>query len=110
MTSNVTRCRECGRVLRSAKSIADGMGRTCARKVARRDAEKAIVDTFPVAQVEKAREVIELGAYSDRGTFFSIVSSDGSQLYGATTEDCTCKAAMYGRTCYHRLAVMLLTA
>jgi hypothetical protein len=106
--TEITKCRGCGRTLRSAKSVAAGIGRTCAK----RERQQPIVDTFKPAQVEKAREVISLKGYERLGrSTFAVLSSDGEGMYTATDETCSCKAGQYGKhTCYHMISVMLLTA
>lgn len=101
-------CLVCGRALRSAKSVAAGVGPTCAKRAR----QAAIVDTFKPAQVDKAREVISLNGYQKLGkTTFVVLSSDGQQMYTATDETCSCDAGKFGKhVCYHRVAVMLVTA
>jgi hypothetical protein len=108
VVSTVVKCRNCGRTLRSTKSITNGVGRMCAK----REAQRAIVDTFPAQQIEKANEVISLGGYQKLSKVtFVVLSSDGESMYTATDETCSCKAGQYGKhVCYHRISVMLLTA
>lgn len=100
-------CTRCGRHLRTATSIARGQGPTCARRAAAEAAYKPV-------QVEKAREVLELGAIAatpirtDRGRrVFVVVSSSGADRYFATVTACTCPGGLKGRRCYHSLAARL---
>ena len=108
LVTEIVKCRVCGRGLRSAKSIADGVGRVCAK----RERQQAIVDTFPTHQIEKAREVVALAGYQKISKMtFVVLSSNGDEMYTATDETCSCAAGKYGKhVCYHRLAVMLVTA
>jgi hypothetical protein len=115
MDTNATpaRCLRCSRVLRSATSIAKGYGRHCGAKIA----VAAKVASAKPAQVEKARELIELGAIVPlrrraSGTrVFRVVSSKGDATYLSTAHQCNCAAGLKGRySCYHELAVQLLVA
>lgn len=112
-----TLCVRCGRPLTSEASkrrrIGDkvGFGKECKRLAL----QEQIVKDVPAWQIEKAKtDIIELGAYEATGknsegyTTFDIISSDATQLYSTTAEDCSCKAAEHGRLCYHRVAAMLL--
>lgn len=105
-------CRKCHRVLRSAKSIARGMGPTCAKRVAE-NAKVAATDYKP-EQVAKAMELIELGAIvvTVKALLFQVVSSKGDETYftDAASRVCTCKAGARGIRCYHLAAAQILTA
>lgn len=106
-----TKCRKCGRTLRAAKSIADGYGRTCKGKVARALAAVEL-DEFSTDQVQRAADVIADAAIvpsSARGLYI-VVASDGDDRYLTGSQQCTCKAAQYGRTCYHRAAAKIMDA
>lgn len=106
------RCRKCHRVLRSAKSIARGYGPTCTKRIAE-NAKVAATDYKP-EQVEKALELIELGAIvpAARAHVFEIVSSRGNELYivHPDSHSCDCKAGARGIRCYHLAAAQILTA
>jgi len=110
-TTEQTKCRHCHRVLRSTRSIALGAGPRCAKKV--RDAAKtAAVTQFKPAAIEKARELIELGAITPlRGRrVFTVISSDGTHAYKTAPSGCTCAAGIKGRyVCYHRVAATILS-
>ena len=110
-TQTTAKCTRCGRGLRAAKAIADGMGRTCKAKVAA--AAKAATEYKPV-QVAKAVETIELGAIvrAARPRLYLAVSSNGSTNYVVNTIDqsCTCKAGERGIRCYHLAAAQILNA
>lgn len=110
-TDDRPRCLKCRRVLRSAKSIARGTGPTCTKRV-KENARVAAEDFKPV-QVEKALELIELGAIAAiHAWVFEIVSSSGTDRYtvDASTRTCDCKAGAHGRRCYHLAAAQILTA
>lgn len=106
-----TKCRRCGRVLTSAKSIADGYGRTCKARVAAALAAVEL-DGFSAEQVSKAADVIADAAIvpsSSRGLYI-VVASDGDDRYLTGAQQCSCKAAQYGRACYHRAAATIMDA
>jgi hypothetical protein len=106
-----TNCLRCGRTLRSAKSVAEGVGKTCKARIA----AAAKTSTEKPAQVAKATELIELGAIVPlrrrSGTrVFRVVSSRGDATYLSTARQCNCPAGLKGRYgCYHELAVRLVT-
>lgn len=114
MEAQSAKCLRCGRVLRSAKAIADGRGRTCQRKV--REALAAIAATelaiYTAAQVANAAEAIADGAIVPadeiRPGLYVIVSSAGTDRYLTGPTSCTCKASQYGKPCYHRAAALIL--
>jgi hypothetical protein len=102
-----TRCRHCGRVLRSPRSVATGYGPTCARKIRR---ATTATNAKPQA-IEKARELIEQGGILPlRGhRVFTVVSSDGARTYKTHPAACTCPAGLRGtHVCYHRVAAQIL--
>lgn len=109
-TATTAKCLRCGRALRSAASIAAGVGPTCGRKI--RTAAKTT--SHKPAQVAKAVELIELGAIVPLKTrhtpVFRAVSSKGDRVYLVAQQACTCDAGVRGRACYHRLAVELIAA
>ncbi|MFI6304294.1 DUF6011 domain-containing protein [Amycolatopsis thailandensis] len=110
-TAITTRCTRCGRVLRSATSIARGYGRTCQAKV--RAAAKS--SAHKRAQVEKAVELIADGGLvlvrRAKTRVFQVVASNGTDRYLTAPNACTCKAGLAGRfVCYHRIAAQLVTA
>jgi len=106
------RCRKCRHVLRTAKSIALGYGPTCMKRI-KENAAVAATD-FKPAQVEKAMELIELGAIiaTVHALLFDVVSSKGDERYttNAAARTCTCKAGERGMRCYHLAAAQILTA
>jgi hypothetical protein len=110
-TTKQTNCLRCGRVLRSAKSIAAGYGPTCGRKI--RTATKAdAVTAHKPAAIEKARELIEQGGILPlRGRrVFTVISSDGTGTYKTAPSGCTCAAGIKGKyVCYHRVAATILS-
>lgn len=118
-TSSPATCTRCGRVLTSAASVAAGVGPVCARRI-REHAAAALAAHSPAA-IEKALELIADGAVLPvpvrPGVPLAVgfrrylaVSSDGTVAYETTSTQCTCRAAQFGRDCYHRAAVDLLAA
>ncbi len=113
-TTTTTKCTRCGRALRSAQSIADGMGRTCKAKVAA--ATVTVAAVYKPAQVAKAAELVELAAIvregARRSTSFRAVSSRGDAVYAVdqAAHSCTCPAGEKGVACYHLAAADMLTA
>lgn len=109
MTTERTRCRHCGRTLRSTRSVALGYGPTCARKIRKATAVQAI-SSKPDA-ITKAVELIEQGGIvAVRGRrVFAVISSDGARTYKTAAQGCTCPAGIKGRhVCYHRIAAQIL--
>lgn len=104
------RCRKCHRVLRSAASIAMGIGPTCQRKVAAEAKAKAEA-TGKETPYAKAVELIRDGGVVPlRPRVWRTVASKGDATYLTAITNCTCPAGLRGRTCYHQLAVGLLAA
>lgn len=111
-TQTTTKCLRCGRTLRSATSVAAGVGPTCKGKIA------AAAKTAPAkpTQIAKAVELVELAAILPlathrRARVFRSVSSDGTRTYLTAAHNCNCAAGLKSRTeCYHMLAVQLITA
>jgi hypothetical protein len=109
MTTKTSHCARCGRALRSAKSIAAGVGPKCTKRIA--TAAAVTVAHHAPAQVAKAIELIGDGAIVRVSpATFAVVSSNGVDRYTTTSIDCTCPAGTYGRTCYHRVAAELIAA
>jgi uncharacterized Zn finger protein len=109
-TAGQTRCRHCHRPLRSPRSIALGAGPTCLRKIRKATAAQAHI--HKATAIEKARELIELGAITPlRGRrVFTVISSDGQRTYKTAAQGCTCPAGLKGRhVCYHRVAATILS-
>ncbi|KAA9379691.1 hypothetical protein F5972_08550 [Microbispora cellulosiformans] len=108
---DVVKCLDCGRALRSARSIADRRGPRCKAKV-RAAARVADLREFTPVQVDKAREVIELGGLlpTRRPTMWTVVSSDGEATYLTAVQACTCPAGRRQRRCYHRAGAAIMAA
>lgn len=103
--TQTTHCHRCGRIIRSAKSVAAGLGPVCAAKIA--EAALVAARTDPAAQVDKAVELIEDGAIVQiTPAVYWAVSTDGTVNYEVSplTGGCTCKASQYGQRCFHLLA------
>lgn len=101
-----TTCSRCGRKISAPTALAIGMGRTCARR-AKAEA------TYKPAQVEKATEIVELGAIarttrktSTGHVIYRVIASNGLDRYLTTVTACNCPAGRKGRRCYHRLATV----
>jgi len=108
-TQTTAKCIRCGRVLRAAKAIADGAGRTCKAKIA----AAARTAEFKPAQIAKAQELIADGGilpiWGKR--VFRVVSSDGSATYLAAPQACNCAAGLRAKhVCYHRVAAAIVAA
>lgn len=103
-------CLECGRMLRSVKSIKRGRGSACQTKV-NKAAKTVDLSDFKPAQVQSAMELIEDAAIVKvRPSVFRSVSSDGTTEYLTHPAACNCPAGLKDRSCYHRAAVIILLA
>lgn len=108
-----TRCLRpgCGRVLRSAKSVAAGYGPRCAAKI-RKAALDAARAGFTPDQQAKADELIRDGGLvpvrmtARNGMLFRAVSSRGDETYLCCANGCACRAR---RSCYHQLGATVLS-
>jgi hypothetical protein len=110
--THTAKCLRCGRTLRSAKSVSRSYGAWCAAKI-RAAALAEAVKGFAAAQVEKARELIELGGLVPvRAGIFRAVSSRGDGSYLTHPATCSCAAAKRGKAtpCYHSLAARIVVA
>lgn len=110
--AHTAKCLRCGRTLRSAKSVSRSYGAWCAAKI-RAAALAEAVKGFATAQVEKARELIELGGLVPvRAGIFRAVSSKGDASYLVTPNgQCNCPAGLRsGRAdrCYHVAAARMV--
>jgi hypothetical protein len=104
-------CRRCRATLRSAKSVARGIGPTCER-MERREAAAAAAGFKPAA-VAKAKELIaDGGIVPVRGRrVFAVVASNGVDRYLTAPNTCNCPASLRARhACYHRVAATMLAA
>jgi len=108
-TSNPAHCLRCGRTLTATRSIRNGMGRTCRRRVL------AALDTVTAGykpfQITKARDLIAEQSIipTGRPALYLAVSSDGQNTYLVDTleHSCTCPARI---PCYHLAAGDILAA
>jgi hypothetical protein len=110
-TAKQANCLRCGRVLRSAKSIAAGYGPTCTAHIRKATKTEAVTAHKPAA-IAKATELIEQGGILPlRGRrIFTVISSDGTGTYKTAPTGCTCPAGIKGKfTCYHRVAATILS-
>jgi hypothetical protein len=107
------RCLRCGRKIRSARSVAAGMGPGCRARI-RIAAMAEAVKGFAATQVEKARELIADGGLipTTRPGVYRAVSSRGDATYLTHPQTCSCAAAKRGRAtpCYHSLAARICVA
>lgn len=103
------KCKRCHRPLRSAASIAAGVGKVCARKAA---TEARVAAIYTPAQIEKAKDLIaDQAIVQVVGSLYRVVSSDGQGTYQVDPiiERCGCPAGRHGRPCSHLAAVQLAT-
>ena len=108
------KCGRCHRTLRAARSIRDGYGRGC-KAILRAAALTAAVKGFAAAQIERARELIELRALvpTSRPGVYRVPASDGTGSYLAHSQTCTCPSGLRrltACTCKHSLAVRMILA
>lgn len=111
--THTTNCKKCGRVLRTARSIAAGYGPTCARKIRIATERVTAAATFKSYQLDRATELIELGGVLQiRFGEYAAVSSKGDATYAANAliRTCTCPAGERGVACYHLAAALILIA
>lgn len=102
-------CARCGRLLRDPKSVAAGVGPTCAKRIAIK-AATVVTRTTP-AQLDKALTLIADAAITRTSkATFTVISSNGHTTYTTTPASCTCPAGVHHRDCYHRLAATLIAA
>lgn len=107
-------CLRCGRVLKSAESIARGYGKGCAAKVSAA-AKTADLTAWTTSQIEDAKQAIEDGAVvpSTRKGVFQIVSRDGERIRRTMAGGCNCENGLktrQSRPCWHRCAVAIILA
>jgi hypothetical protein len=109
-SQDTVRCTGCNRPLRSAKSRAEKIGRTCKTKA--RKLAAVLAAGFKPAAIEKAKELIEQGGIIPlRGRrVFQVVASNGIDTYKTAKQACSCPAGIKSRTCYHVVAAHLLAA
>ena len=111
-TAEQVRCLRpgCGRVLKSAKSVALGYGPKCAAKIRKAQLDEARAE-FTDDQQAKADELIRDGgivAHPHKGVFMA-VSSKGDATYLCHAKGCVCPAGLKSRKpCYHQLAARVL--
>jgi len=109
MTITEARCRRCHRPLRDARSVAIGLGPTCA-KAAQVDAAG-----YTGEQIADARELVELGGVvrlrgRGRRRVYEVLGRHG-HYRTAITGQCSCeRSARRGQRCYHAAAVTLYAA
>lgn len=106
----IVRCARagCGRRLTNPKSVAAGVGPTCAKKLAAQAADVAA--RFKRDQVRRALGLISQGRVTPiRGTrTFAVVGATGGYITSAV--GCTCPAGKNHQDCYHLVAAKMLTA
>jgi Family of unknown function (DUF6011) len=104
-------CRRCRATLTSTRSVARGIGPVCARLERQEAAARAA--GFNQAAIDKARQLIaERAILPIRGRrIFTVISSNGVDLYLTAPQTCNCPAGLRGRHgCYHRAAATMLAA
>lgn len=105
---HTAKCRRCGSHLRSAASITRGYSARC-WKLARREAVEAAIADFSPAQQDKAMELIADGGLvpTARPGMYRAVSSDGTAVYLAGADICSCLASQNDRRCYHQASARI---
>lgn len=95
-----TNCIRCGRKLTAEVSQRRGFGPKCARTV--KAARFVTEQSYSAAQMAKVDDAIarSLVARTDTPTVFQITSGS-NRYYPTTTGRCDCKAAEFGRACWH---------
>lgn len=100
MTTDSTqvKCKRCGRVLRSAKTAAVGIGRTCALREARENALKEAGLTEK--QQAEALELLADGAVIPSGHkgVWLVLSRNSEDVHKATPDHCTCMWGLWKMT------------
>jgi hypothetical protein len=107
-TEQGAKCRKCHRALRSATSVALGIGPRCA-------AIEAAFDGLDDRQQDKAREAVEDGAVipTSREGVAMVVSEDGESVHLVSVDgQCSCphgvrRISATAKTCWHPGAVRL---
>ncbi|MFC9973515.1 DUF6011 domain-containing protein [Spirillospora sp. NPDC127200] len=110
-TTKTATCTRCRATLRSTRSIARGMGPTCAR-LTRQEAAVTTAGYKPTT-IEKARQLIaDKAIVPIRGRrIFQVVASNGTARYLTAPQTCNCPAGLKARhACYHRAAATMLAA
>lgn len=113
-TTTTHRCTRCGRILRSAASIARSYGRGCQAKIRAAAKAKAVAE-FKPATVEKAEQLIAdrgiVAIRTRRTPVFRVVASNGGATYLTAPQACNCAAGLRSKSaCYHRAAAAILAA
>lgn len=104
-------CRRCGRKLRSRRSREVGYGPVCRLRI-----KLALPVGTTDEKLGKALDLIESGGIVQlevgrrKNSIFQVVSSRGDQKYLVASMVCTCPAGRRGVTCYHQVAVSVVTA
>jgi hypothetical protein len=110
----IVTCRRCGRHLRTAESVARGIGPKCLAREKSEAATVAGTGRFTVSQINKAVELITTGGIvpSARPLLWFVVSSDGRETYLVNTieDTCTCPAGERDVLCYHLAATAIIEA
>jgi hypothetical protein len=109
--ADTVQCSRCKRTLRAASSIARRIGRHCRALAA---AEVAAQADITPEQAEKALQLINDGGLVPLGRagVYQAVPSSGTGTYWVSVNVCSCPAGQRrpGAKCYHRAAVIALTA
>ncbi len=103
-------CTRCHATLRSAKSIARGMGAHCAKLTRQENAAHAA--GFKAQAIAKARDLIADHAILPlRGRrVFQVIGTKGDR-YLTSPQACNCPAGLKAKhACYHRAAAVILAA
>jgi hypothetical protein len=106
-----THCIRCGRKLTARASVARQMGRGC-RAIVRAAALAEALRGFTEAQADKARDLIaDGGIVAIREGIYRVAASAGDAFYSvAVTGQCSCRAGVNGKQCYHWAAARVMAA
>jgi hypothetical protein len=104
-TEHTTRCQRCHRPLRTPISVAAGIGPRCARLAA---AETAYTPAQVADAVELADDggIIPLRGHGTRRVYLT-VGHHGDVYRTAITGQCSCRAGVAGKRCFHAAAVQI---
>jgi hypothetical protein len=104
-------CIRCGRHIRSARSQRTGYGPRCYTRIRR---ATAALNASGNLAAKKAAELLEDAAIvpirTHGGRVYRTVSLDGRETHLTSQQACSCKAGLYGKLCYHQVAVTILRA
>jgi hypothetical protein len=101
-----TKCRRCHRPLRDAQSVSLGIGPRCAKL------EALGAQGYTPTQIADAKETVELGAIvrikgNGARRVYAVLGHHGDLYRTALTGQCSCRAGVAGKACFHAAAVQI---